>query len=171
MPIKRGETLRIPDDPAILAAVGKVALRHGQLDHVLRMTVKIILQLSRREALDATARQGSWELRARVRKLAKQKIGEGEAFVHLDALLERSRRATDRRNEFLHRVWAYGEDGNPIIHDDDHRSQPIPSVEDLEAVATEFAHVAFELNEARLNGFLREALLAAAPQKKPPPGS
>lgn len=167
MPIKYMESLRAPDDPAILAAVGKVAIRHGQLDHVLRMTVKIILGLSRQAALDATARQGSRELRERVRKLAKQKIKEGEALVHLDALLQRSRRATDRRNDFLHAVWAYDEDGNPVIHDDDHRSQPIPSVDAIESVATELARVAFELNEARLKGFRREALLAAAAPQKP----
>jgi hypothetical protein len=27
--------MAIPEDQAVLAAVGKIALRHGQLDHVL----------------------------------------------------------------------------------------------------------------------------------------
>lgn len=57
--------LNIPDDPTVLAALGKVAIRHGQLDYILRMTVKSILALSIREALDATARQGSKDLRKR----------------------------------------------------------------------------------------------------------
>ncbi len=43
-------TLDIPTDPNLMAAVGKVPLRHGQLDYVLRMTVKSILGLSVREA-------------------------------------------------------------------------------------------------------------------------
>jgi len=169
MPIKRGEDLRIPDDPAILAAVGKVALGHGQLDFMLRMTVKIILRISRREALDVTARQGSRQLGECVRRLAKQKIGKGEALKRLNELLKRSSDAVGCRNKLLHRVWAYDEDGKPIIHDDDDTPQPIPSVEELEAVATELAHIASELNEARLKGFLREAL-RAAPQKPAQPG-
>ena len=74
-------TLDIPTDSALLAAVGKVALRHGQLDYVLRMTVKSILKLSIRDALDATDRQGSRGLRDRVRKLAKKRFGEGDTLV------------------------------------------------------------------------------------------
>ncbi len=67
-------TLDIPTDPALLAAVGKVALRHGQLDYVLRMTVKSILKLSIRDALDATDRQGSRELRDRCQETGQEEI-------------------------------------------------------------------------------------------------
>ena len=148
----------IPGDPSLLAALGKVAIRHGQLDYVLRMTVKSIRELPISEALDATARQGSRELRERVRKLAKQKLGEGEPLTRLDALLERSRRATDKRNELLHRLWAHQLDGEPVIRDDDHNWLPIPSVADLEHWADELATLATALNEARLEGFLKAAL-------------
>ena len=47
--------LNLPEDVNVLAAVGRVALRHGQLHRTLRMTVKSILGLPPREALDATA--------------------------------------------------------------------------------------------------------------------
>ncbi len=151
-------TLEIPTDPALLAAVGKIALRHGQLDYVLRMTVKSIQSLSIREALDATERQGSHDLRKRVRKLAKQKFGESETLVRLDALINKSRRATDRRNELLHNLWSYDMDRNPVIRDDDHTFRPAPNIAELNTVADEFAAVALELNVARLNGFLKEAL-------------
>ena len=151
-------TLGIPTDPAILAAVGKIALRHGQLDYLLRMTVKSILSLSIREALDATERQGSRELRERVRKLAKQKFGEGDTFVRLDALINRARRATNRRNELVHNLWAQDLDHNPVIRDDDHTFRPAPQLTELDAVADELTTVASELNDARLNGFLKEAL-------------
>ena len=50
----------MPEDPAVLAAVGKIALRHGQLDHVLRMTIKSLTGVSMNEALDATARQSGY---------------------------------------------------------------------------------------------------------------
>lgn len=151
-------TLEIPQDNELLAAVGKVALRHGQLDYVLRMTIKSIESLTVKEALDATERQGSRELRERVRKLARQKMGEGSALVRLDAILGRARRATDHRNELIHNLWAYDKDAQPIIRDDDCGWQPVPNVQALDAVAQELASIASDLNDARLNGFLREAL-------------
>jgi hypothetical protein len=51
--------LDLPENLDLLAAVGKVAIRHGQLDHVLRMTVKTITRITIREALGATERQGN----------------------------------------------------------------------------------------------------------------
>jgi hypothetical protein len=75
--------MAIPEDQAVLAAVGKIALRHGQLDHVLRMTIKSLTGVSVNEAIDATARQGSRELRERIRKLARRRLGEGVALVSI----------------------------------------------------------------------------------------
>jgi len=90
----------MPEDPAVLAAVGKIALRHGQLDHVLRMTIKSLTGVSMNEALDAPARQGSRELRERIRKLARRRLGEGVAIAQLEAILERCRRATEKRTSY-----------------------------------------------------------------------
>ena len=59
--------LNIPDDPAVVAAVGRIALRHGQLDYILRMTIKTLAGLSIQDGLDATARLGSRDLRERIR--------------------------------------------------------------------------------------------------------
>lgn len=156
--MKRMITLHIPEDPDIQAAVGRIALRHGQLDYGLRLAVKSILGISVADALDATDRQGTRDLRMRVRKLAKQKIGEGEALCKLDALLNRSRRLTDRRNSYLHNLWAQDENGNPIIGDDECKMGPIPTIAELDVLADELAHVTWDLNRARLNGFLAEAL-------------
>ena len=86
--------LVMPEDSELMAAVGAASVRHGQLDHVLRLTVKTILGLSPREALLATDRQTSSELRKRVRLLAKQRAGDGEHLARLDALLARSRHAS-----------------------------------------------------------------------------
>ena len=152
-------TLDIPTEPSLLAAVGKIALRHGQLDYVLRMTVKSILKIPVREALDATDRQSSRELRDRVKKLAKKKFGESTTLVKLDALLNRSRQATDKRNEVLHSLWAKDLQGNLVIRDDDgHSFRSSPTESELEQVASDLATIASELNNARLEGFLKEAL-------------
>ena len=67
--VKQVELGDVPDEKR-LASIGRVAVWHGQLDHVLRLTVKSILQISVVEAMYTTARLGSRELRQRVRKLA-----------------------------------------------------------------------------------------------------
>jgi hypothetical protein len=74
------DRFELPQDVNVLGAVGRIAIRHGQLTRMLRMTVKSVLGLPAREALDATARQNFSELKQRVRRLAKQKSGEGEGF-------------------------------------------------------------------------------------------
>jgi hypothetical protein len=151
-------TLQIPKNSKILAAVGTIALRQGQLDYILRMTVKSLLGLSIQDALNATDKQGSSELRKRVRKLAKQKFGEGLTLVRLDAILTKARRATESRNEILHRLWAFDKDNNPVIRDDDHSFRPAPDISELNTAATELANITAELNDARLDGFLNDAL-------------
>lgn len=156
-------SFEVPQDPPLLAAVAIVAIRHGQLDHMLRLAIKSITQVTIREVLDATSRLGSNDLRNRARKLARQRLGEGPALIRFEALLERSKRATTPRNELLHSVWAFDTDRNPVIKDDDHAWVEPPSIEKLESVADDLAEIAYDLNEARLNGFLREALELAGP--------
>ncbi len=46
--------LSLPEDPALLEAAGRVALAHGQLELILRMTIKTLAGLSVDEALNAT---------------------------------------------------------------------------------------------------------------------
>ena len=64
----------LPEDPQVLAAVGKIALRHGQLDYALKMAVRSLAGITIREAIDATARQSSRDLRERVRRLARNAL-------------------------------------------------------------------------------------------------
>lgn len=148
----------LPDDEGLLAAIGKVAVRHGQLDYMLRMTVKSLANLSIRQALDATERQGSRELRERIRKLAKQRLGEGQTLVLLDGLLARARRASARRNQLLHGLWAAHLDGEAVLRHDDETWHPLPTAAELDAVAVDLHDIATEINFARLDGFLKVAL-------------
>ena len=114
------DRLELPSEETVLGAVGHVAIRHGQLTNVLKMTVKSILGLPVREALDGTARQSFRELKRRVRHLAKQRIGDGTALICLDALLQRAQLMTDRRNDFIHSLWSKDAQDNPVIRDDEH---------------------------------------------------
>jgi hypothetical protein len=157
--------LRIPDDEAVLAAVGKIALRHGQLDYILRMTIKTLADLSIRDGIDATAQLTSRELRERIRKLARQRLGEGQPLLKLEAILQRAARATKRRNDLLHSLWAHELDGEPVIRDEDeHTFKYAPTAAELDAVADTLEQIAAELNTARLDGFLSGALANRPPK-------
>jgi hypothetical protein len=151
-------SIALPGDRDLWEAIGLVAIRHAQLDHMLRMTVKTIEGLSVKEALDATDRQSSRELRTRVRSLVKKRIGEGPTLVRIDALLTRCRKATDKRNELLHSMWGTNQDGVPVTIGGDHLLRSAPMVSELKSVADEIAELASEINEIRLYGFLKAAL-------------
>lgn len=154
----------IPTDREILATVGTIALRHSHLDHILRMTVKTLAGVSIQQALDATAFEGSAVLRQRIQKLAKRKLGEGNALIQLQALLERCRRATGRRNELVHNIWARELDGDLKVRAADHSWEPIPTIDELNALSEELNSLADELNSARMHGFISKAI---APSKNP----
>ena len=111
-------------------------------------------------SLDATTSQGSAQLRGRIRKLARQKLGEGKPLIRLEALLTRCERATKKRNSLIHNIWAKELDGNAFVQTDSHEKGPIPSVVELDKLSDEIKSLTQELNIARLDGFLAEALNA-----------
>jgi hypothetical protein len=94
----------LPHDPAVLQALGVVAIRQGHLDRMLRMTYKILAELPAGQALDETLRESSSALRKRIHKVATQRLGDGATLVKLQALLDRAKSATDKRNELMHGV-------------------------------------------------------------------
>ena len=150
----------VPSDKDLLAAVGEVALRHEHLNHILRMTIKTLARLEVEEAMDATAYDGSAQLRECIKKIARQRFGEGEPLLKLRALLDRCRRATERRNELVHSVWGRELDGEPARKVSTNDWGPLPTAPELHDLGEDIMRVTAELNEARLGGFLHEALVA-----------
>ncbi len=154
--------LRISDDQAYLAAVGTVAILHLQLDHALRMTIRALADLTVSQAEYATAGDTSHELRRRILKLARQRLGEGRALLHLQAIIGRCRVACIRRDNLLHGLLARESDGEPAVgtaHDQTRR--PSPTLDELKALADELCALIVELSEAGSEGFLCEALQAS----------
>jgi hypothetical protein len=151
-------THSFPNDE-VLAAIGKITLSHAWLDNALRMTVMDLAGVTKDEALDGTARQGSRELRERVRRLGKTRLGEGPALVKLDAILRRAERATEQRNHLLHSVWGRNldRDGN-FLREPDHSFRPAPTAKELEKLSAEILDVVYSIITARLDGFLQVAL-------------
>ena len=135
-----------------------MTMQQSHLDYILRMTVKTLCNLEIEQALDATANDGSAFLRARIKKLARQKIGEGEPLLKLQALLQRCKRATEKRNDYVHSVWGRELDGALVMRSEDHTWDDIPTVNELMSLVTELQRLRNELNAARVDGFLSEAL-------------
>lgn len=148
----------VPSDKDLLAAIGEVALRHEHMNHILRMTIKTLARLDVTEALDATAYDSSSQLRERIKKLARQRLGEGEPLLKLQALLERCKRATEKRNDLIHSVWGQELDGEPARKGSGDEWRPLPTTTELHELAESLSHLTSQLNEARLEGFLHEAL-------------
>jgi len=146
--------------PSTVRALGRVAIRQSQLDQMLRMTFKILAELPARQALDETLRDGSKKLRKRIRKLAKDRLGEGVAFASLQKLLKRAENATDQRNDVIHGVCGREVDDTipQLLLNDDHSMRPFPTAEELDDLAAELVAITKELNEARLEGFISTAM-------------
>jgi transposase len=68
-----------PGDP-ILVAIGKIAIRHGQLDYSLKMTVRTLAGISIIEAVDATERPDHRAQRAYQRDPAAIETWQREQF-------------------------------------------------------------------------------------------
>ena len=151
-------TFHVPSDERLLAAFGEVALRHEHMNHILKMTIKSLTGVTLGEALAATMFESSGQLRERVRKIARKRLGEGAALVKLQALLANCRRLTERRNELVHGLWAQELDGEAHVRDGYGGTKPLPTVEELRTLARELEQLAGHLNFERLEGFLRQAL-------------
>ena len=150
--------MSVPQDRDLLAAYGELSIRHEHLTHILRMTIRTLANLEVTEALDATAYDGASELRRRIKVLARQRLGEGEVLLKLQAILERCKRATEKRNGLIHSFWGQELDGEGLRWRDDHTWAPQPTIAELQGVAAEIRVVTDELNDARLLGWLAEGL-------------
>jgi len=148
----------LPKGMRMMSALGKIALRHGQLENSMKMVIKDLAGVEKQEALDATAMQNSRELRERIRKLAKQRIGEGPALVQLDALLHRAKLAADKRNELLHSTWGTDSEVGAVMRDAHHIFKKAPTAIQLEETVEEIEALLDDIVTARLKGFLKEAL-------------
>src|SRR6185437_5680116 len=109
-------TFHIPEDqPEFLKAAARVSLSHGHLDYSLRMCIKTFAEVEIGVALRATQYTGARQLRARVRKFAKKRLGDGPIFVRFQDLLARCGEATEQRNRLIHEICALDENGVPLL--------------------------------------------------------
>jgi hypothetical protein len=159
-PSVRMMTFHIPDDP-ILKALGWVSVAHAHLDYILRMTFKTLAEVPIDDALAATEGEGSAVLRDRLRKLAKEALGEGAALIKFQAVLHRCRLATERRNALVHGVIGQDlEGGDAQMRMREGTWTTVPTAAELEQLAKVITNLWQEINGARLDGFIKEAMAA-----------
>lgn len=147
-------------DGAVLAALGEVTIRHGFLDLVLRRTIKTLAGITVEEADKALARTGAAELRDLAERHAKRRLGKAHpAILQLKALLRECADSTEQRNRFTHDTWAKFLDGDAVTYNHAGKTLPMPEASELTTLANHIYKTANALNEARMTGFLAEALL------------
>ena len=152
--------LNLPADDETLRSAGEVALAHGQLELMLRMTIKTLSGMSVRDSLKATERDKNWELREQIKKLFKSKTKDQTSWLRLKAILNECERLSEKRNRLLHNAWAYTPDGSIVAKGDDHAWGPAPTSADLHTLASEISRQVEQLNQERLHGFIRDVVAA-----------
>lgn len=143
----------IPDKDT-QAALGVVAIRHGHLEYILKMTVKSLCGLSIEEALKETNKLNAARLRKRIESEAQAILKEGDTLEWLIEMLRRSWQASDLRNTVIHNIWAKELDGPLLMQNDDYTWRPAPTVQELQLLSDEIQAITKEINTSRLDGKL-----------------
>jgi len=158
--------LHVPEDPDWLRAFGRVAIVHAHLEHVLRMFIKTLANVTIEDALDATERETSSSLRDRAKKIARQRLGEGAPLIRVQALIARCKRATDQRNELIHNIIGSDWRGTkPAVFITGRKWGPLPTVADLTTLEANIGQLITDINHARIGGWLAVALAERPPTK------
>jgi hypothetical protein len=156
--------LTIPDDQPLLAAIGRAAVAHAQLDYVLKLTVKTIEGRSHEDVMVDNELRGARKIRKRIAKQAEKRLGNSDAAKKLKALLDKAEKASERQNEFVRNVFGSNDQAKFWTHTESSKPFDIPSVAQLNALTEKIQLIMKELNTARRKGWLLEALDGKSPK-------
>jgi len=145
-------TFGYPADREVLIAFGKLTMAHGHLDYALRTVVMTLAEVTKEQALDATSYDGAASLRERIKKLAKNRLGESSTLVKVQALMSRCERVTKKRNEFIHSLWGRELDGDSFILSESQGWKSIPESSELNKLVGEIEQLRNEIISARMEG-------------------
>jgi hypothetical protein len=167
---KKAITFHPLDNSELMAAAGRMLIRHSNLDYQLKMLIRKLAGVTPEEARRAFAYVGSQELRKLVNAHATREFGiKSPLLIKIQALLAECREATDRRNEYVHLIWAkeFGLGDKSHLFGADSKLKPFPTKGALDKLDKEIARLVNELGNANLG-----ALIAQEMKKKTPtPGA
>jgi len=142
----------------LLAEFGRIGVLHSHLDYILKMTLRSLTGVSIEEIRLATNYEGSSSLRGRIKKIARKRVGDGAVLIKLQALMERCKQVTAKRNALVHGVYATERFGEPIMSGPDWSWIAQPTLKELQALSVEIERLTNEINDARFRGYLADAL-------------
>lgn len=125
--------------------------------------MKSLSGLSGPKGLDPTRRNPISDIRNRIKKRFKKHNPSATEISRLDELLEKAKLLSGKRNSYLHRAWSETEAGQAILHGEDLQLEAAPSEAVIERVASEILALRKKINDARLHGFIHDAV-----QRQPP---
>ena len=141
----------LPDDD-ILRELGRLQVRHSQLDHTLRLAIKRMLGISIDDPGYWTETRGmAAELRKRARVLIAKRYGDDDIADRLNQVLDDAEDATTQRNRLLHSSWMKVPGEEPVLHDRDntlkmHVGFKLPSVGEVASVSEQVERIQRVLN-------------------------
>ncbi len=144
-------------DAETLASLGRVAIRHSQMDDQLKMTIKTMLNLAPEEARIEYLRTSAEGLRKRVEALAKAMVDDG-TVQKLCEMTERCEILSDARNDVIHGLWGRELDGAHVVAAPDGSTNPAPTPIAMNDLARRIHEHRKRLTHDRLAGYLHEAL-------------
>jgi hypothetical protein len=164
MATKKAITFHPLDDDELMAAAGRMLIRHSNLDYQLKMVIRKLTGVTPEQARRAFAYVNSGELRKLVNTHAKKVLGHSPALIELQALLAECGEATDRRNEYVHVIWAteFGGTGRSHLFGPDGKLKTFPTKRSLDKLDAEIARLVRALGDASQGGFIHQAM-----KKKP----
>lgn len=153
-------TAHMPIDEQLLAAIGRVSIRHGFLDWTLNRTIKTLTGIKPDQADYVLGGEGSASLRRKVLTIAATRFGKGsDTYKKLKKIIGACDKVTSRRNAFLHSVWVEVEGQTSLLDLRTRNRMPLPKVNEVDSLAIQIHELAERLNEARAkSGFIAVAL-------------
>lgn len=158
MVTKKAITFHPLDNDELMAAAGRMFVRHSNLDYQLKMTIRKLTGVTPEEARRAFAYLGSKELRKLVNVHATKVLGNSRALIKVQALFKECQEATDRRNEYVHMIWAkeFGGEKSHLFGPDG-KLKPFPNERALNKLDAEIARLVEALRDAS-HGFIDQAM-------------
>lgn len=164
-PVPNLSVFATPTDPEFLRLAGQIFLEHAHLDHMLRMIVKILTDLTHQEAVLGLESENSSSLRRKISRIARKKLANDEDVIRVQALMSRCKKVTESRNRIAHAIWSLDvsglseaemAEGAVSMHAGGVTSEA-PSVQELQELFSEIAALVKEIQVARTSGFLKSA--------------
>ena len=151
-------SLKVPNRPQLLDALGRLAVAHTHLELILRYTVKSLSGLSGSKSLDPTRRKSISDLRKRIKKRFKKHNPSAAEASRLDEFLEKAKLLSGKRNSYMHRAWSETEAGQTVLQGEDLQLGAAPSEAVIERVTSEILVLGKKINDARLHGFIHDVV-------------